>query len=562
MAFTLTITNAGRAALVNASNTGTAPVTIAQCGISGTAVVPSPTATTLPAETKRIATLSGDVIAADTIHLIVRDESADVFTVRSLALYLGDGTLFAIYGQAAPILEKSALAQMLLAIDLRFADIDADLLTFGDANFLNPPATTERLGIVELATPAEAIAGTDAARVPPVAAIQAAVNAWLNQRFGAGNSGIWHPGNDGAGSGLDADTLDGQQGVYYLPASNYTAADLLAKLRTVDGAGSGIDADTLDGQQGSYYLPGGSYTPSDILAKLLTVDGAGSGLDADTLDGQQGSYYTNIVDRLGYVPVQMGTGIGQGPNAVKLGWKIGSRLGLTVDSVDLGNFVLDGHIADVWRASNDGAGSGLDADLLDGRQGSDYIRADGSNAFTASAKFSDPNGLLLKPAGFNPTLIMRNDGARFYLMVSGASASHNGIWNALRPLAFDLATGALTSENGQYFYGGAYFVGICRVDGRDVATVTQQSIGNDGYMIFSNGLKIVWGRMNVVQDSYHTVNYPIAFVTNPSVTFATIDAVNSISQQNSLLVDQTPTWFRMYQSGDRNASLPYIAIGW
>ena len=33
-----------------------------------------------------------------------------------------------------------------------------------------------------------------------------------------------------------------------LPAASYTAADVLAKLLTVDGAGSGIDADLLDGQ--------------------------------------------------------------------------------------------------------------------------------------------------------------------------------------------------------------------------------------------------------------------------------------------------------------------------
>jgi hypothetical protein len=32
-----------------------------------------------------------------------------------------------------------------------------------------------------------------------------------------------------------------------LPAGSYTAADVLSKLLTVDGAGSGLDADTLDG---------------------------------------------------------------------------------------------------------------------------------------------------------------------------------------------------------------------------------------------------------------------------------------------------------------------------
>jgi hypothetical protein len=41
----------------------------------------------------------------------------------------------------------------------------------------------------------------------------------------------------------------------------------------------------LDSQHASYFLPASSYTASDILTKLKTVDGPGSGLDADTVDG-------------------------------------------------------------------------------------------------------------------------------------------------------------------------------------------------------------------------------------------------------------------------------------
>jgi hypothetical protein len=40
---------------------------------------------------------------------------------------------------------------------------------------------------------------------------------------------------------------------------------------------------------------------------------------------------------LGYVPVQQGTGVGQGGSTVKVGWKT-NNLGLTVDTSDLGNF--------------------------------------------------------------------------------------------------------------------------------------------------------------------------------------------------------------------------------
>lgn len=39
-----------------------------------------------------------------------------------------------------------------------------------------------------------------------------------------------------------------------LNASAYTAADVLAKILTVDGAGSGLDSDLLDGENGAYYL--------------------------------------------------------------------------------------------------------------------------------------------------------------------------------------------------------------------------------------------------------------------------------------------------------------------
>lgn len=77
----------------------------------------------------------------------------------------------------------------------------------------------------------------------------------------------------------------------YLAAANYTAADVLAKVKTVDGAGSGLDADTLDGFHAAYFLPSSTYTAADVLNKLKTVDGAGSGLDADTLDGQQASAF-------------------------------------------------------------------------------------------------------------------------------------------------------------------------------------------------------------------------------------------------------------------------------
>ena len=86
---------------------------------------------------------------------------------------------FGIYGQAAPLLEKSAQALMLLAIDIRFEDVLAANIAFGNANFLNPPATTERQGVIELATVAEAKAGGDAVRAVTPAAAKQSVLDWI-----------------------------------------------------------------------------------------------------------------------------------------------------------------------------------------------------------------------------------------------------------------------------------------------------------------------------------------------------------------------------------------------
>lgn len=51
----------------------------------------------------------------------------------------------------------------------------------------------------------------------------------------------------------------------------------------------------------------------------------------------------NIMSAIGYVPVQLGTGVGQGSNLVKIGWS-GTRVKVTIDSTDMGNVLFDSHI--------------------------------------------------------------------------------------------------------------------------------------------------------------------------------------------------------------------------
>lgn len=159
MAFTFKLTAAGLAAIKNPASNGTAAKTIVTAGITATAIAPgAPVAN----EIKRLSTISGAVVAADTIHVTIQDETADAYTVRGFGLYLDDGTLLGSYGQADPIINKTSASIMLLSTDMRMLDGSSDIstLVFGDANFANPAATTERFGVVKLATVAEATAGT------------------------------------------------------------------------------------------------------------------------------------------------------------------------------------------------------------------------------------------------------------------------------------------------------------------------------------------------------------------------------------------------------------------
>lgn len=237
----LKFTARGRAALVNASHTGTNAVTVTQIGVTDRAFTPDPAGgnTTLPGERKRLATFGGKAVADDVVHLTLRDESQDTYQLRGIGLYLQDGTLLAVYGGDAVILEKSSQAMMMLAVDWLLADTDAHTIQFGNVDFLNPPATTETQGVVELATDEEGIGGSDRHRAMTAAADKAALDARLGSAAPTGLTkrllGREKPEdvredldiksaalkNEGHGNGLDADTLDGKH-----------AADLASKTHT------------------------------------------------------------------------------------------------------------------------------------------------------------------------------------------------------------------------------------------------------------------------------------------------------------------------------------------
>lgn len=157
----LIITNAGLAAFTRAQLGDDIDLTIARVGFTNQPFLMAPTLTALPGEFKRLDTVAGQTTGPDTIHMIVRDASAETYSVRGFGLFLSDGTLFAAYVQTAVLLEKATSSIAMLALDLRFPPEQVAQITFGDANFLNPPATEAVQGVARIATKEKVAAGAD-----------------------------------------------------------------------------------------------------------------------------------------------------------------------------------------------------------------------------------------------------------------------------------------------------------------------------------------------------------------------------------------------------------------
>lgn len=261
----LKITDAGFAKLVNPPNTGTNAVLITQIGLTSTAFAPSGDLTALPGEIKRVATFGGQAVGDDTLHVTIRDDSATAYSLRGFGLYLADGTLFATYGQTDPIMEKSAASMLLLATDARFTDVDITQIQFGNAEFIYPPATTEVLGVVELATNTEAEDAADTQR----AVTPRGLRAFTDKRFGAA-----------APTALARTLLSAAT-----TAAARTALELKGAALKDTGHGNGLDADTLDGKHASAFALAGDFATVGHKHVIADVTGLQGVLDAKAVKG-------------------------------------------------------------------------------------------------------------------------------------------------------------------------------------------------------------------------------------------------------------------------------------
>jgi hypothetical protein len=222
---------------------------------------------------------------------------------------------------------------------------------------------------------------------------------------------IWHSGNDGSGSGLDADLLDGKDSSFFTNAGNLSSgivpvarlsgtydinisgnaatATKLATARTISLTGDASGSASFDGSSNISINTNVSYSSNsdkldgyhagefvkksgDTMTGNLTLQGTSINIQRPETPG---GYARGIMfySKDGST-VEAGIGmLGSGnnpPQTLYMGFGISpwsSSAGLTVTPT---NITFKNN--KVWHAGNDGSGSGLDADLLDGKHASDF----------------------------------------------------------------------------------------------------------------------------------------------------------------------------------------------
>ncbi|RED86333.1 pyocin knob domain-containing protein [Cohnella phaseoli] len=219
-------------------------------------------------------------------------------------------------------------------------------------------------------------------------------------------------------------TLTTKGKVQLSSATNSTAEDRAATPKavktTMDAAVAAQTTANAAQAKSNAALPASSYTAADILAKLKTVDGVGSGLDADLLAGRNSLQYAHA-----------GT-----VNAAQLNNSVfPAGLYVTNEALSLGLPWLWAHIINLKHASQDGYNAQI-ATPLDVTSGDMYVRYSVGTAWTTWKRIWTDNALRVNAGQLE-----------FYDGGTWKPVANNGISVASNTVQFEDATERTTTNS-------------------------------------------------------------------------------------------------------------------
>ncbi len=277
--------------------------------------------------------------------------------------------------------------------------------------------------------------------------------------------------------------------------ADQTAAEILTLIKTVDGAGSGLDADTLDGISSAGFVAVGG----DTMTSNLRVD-----INSNS-DGILGLAFTNYFG-LKHADQTLDSEymiISKDDNTF-ISASSGSNVRIRNGGNDSTNELIigSGNDALTWRgnkvfhAGNDGASSGLDADKVDGLQASSFLRSDQDDTTTGK--------LSVQKLGFNGVGSNSGNSAENYAIYQQSGAWSNPFPDLIISFHTGIRIGGLSGYGGTRFYNdspersGATEIFSVGDGDNDVRVVNDIHIGGnisvsgtvDGRDVASDGSKL------------------------------------------------------------------------
>ena len=279
---------------------------------------------------------------------------------------------------------------------------------------------------------------------------------------------------DGRDIATDGTKLDG---IEASATADQTAAQILTAIKTVDGASSGLDADLLDG------VDGGSFARSDtsdvMSGDSYTFSSTGTGIKLN-VSGHSGAsgynYFLAASNDGGTKAVHFVNGSTRSADGGTNSYTIRNdggilNLGKSSQVTNLLGSAINANGNVLWHGGNDGAGSGLDADLLDGYDNTKFFQGRGATITTTNNVFQT----ITQGTGSSNYAEMHlgNDaGHRMVIGSIGSTYNSSADWAGSRYIYSTIGDLRLKSEANLILHSGGFTNSniACSFDGSKNAT--------------------------------------------------------------------------------------------